>query len=211
MHKKSQCAQLTHAHTHTPRQIITDWEYIPCSGRILTLSAGTAGWCWPVTCLLTITPHIRHSCAYTSSHAHTCITPTNTRAHTCTHTHTHTHTQYAMHAYAIPRTSMMPTLWVAYWVKIHSQLFGPQIPTRSPFCTPRANSPAANWSAYKLNINIEKLIVCAHESRFMNHMSANMSGHEPAHEQNEHSYEPNERSYEHSWELMSAHEPRFCG
>ncbi len=35
---------------------------------------------------------------------------------------------------------------VAYWTRNHSVQFGAQMPTRSPFAIPRANSARASWS-----------------------------------------------------------------
>ena len=43
-------------------------------------------------------------------------------------------------------TSISPTRAAANCVRTHSLMFGPQIPTRSPFFIPAARNPAANWS-----------------------------------------------------------------
>ena len=41
-------------------------------------------------------------------------------------------------------TRMIPVLAAAYWVINHSTVFGPHMPTRSPFLMPSVNKLAAN-------------------------------------------------------------------
>ena len=48
-------------------------------------------------------------------------------------------------------TSTAPIRAVAYWTSTHSAQFGAQIPTRSPFSTPRATSPRATRSVASLS------------------------------------------------------------
>ena len=50
------------------------------------------------------------------------------------------------------RTNIKPAFAVANWVKIHSSIFGPQMPTRSPFLRPRARNPDASFSTYNTNV-----------------------------------------------------------
>lgn len=47
-------------------------------------------------------------------------------------------------------TRMIPAWAVANCMRTHSYLLGPHIPSRSPFCRPRARSPAAAWSTWKI-------------------------------------------------------------
>ena len=50
------------------------------------------------------------------------------------------------------RTNIKPAFAVANWVKIHSSIFGPQMPTRSPFLRPRARNPDASFWTYNTNV-----------------------------------------------------------